>query len=125
MGDKSRGLYPEGKFIVRRRDGSDETGGKHDSCNYFVLDVTHDPHAIPALRSYAASARKEGYELLANDLEGIAATATTLPSETAVGGEAKTEICPICKNEVPLDSMWSYNNVPNAFCQGCIDSGRV
>lgn len=82
MGDKSRGLYPEGKFIVRRRDGTDETGGKHDGCNYFVLDITHDPHAIPAIRSYAASARKDGYGLLAEDLEGIAAT-TSPPSETA------------------------------------------
>lgn len=53
--------------------------------------------------------------------------ATPLP-ETPVGGEAQNEemeTCPVCKNEVPLDSMWSYNNVPNAFCQGCIDAGRV
>lgn len=33
--------------------------------------------------------------------------------------------CPVCKDEVPEDSMFSYNNVPNAFCQGCVDSGRV
>jgi hypothetical protein len=37
----------------------------------------------------------------------------------------ETEICPVCKNEVPTDSMLSYNNVPNAFCQGCVDSGNV
>lgn len=39
--------------------------------------------------------------------------------------QVDTGICPMCKNEVPLDSMWSYNNVPNAFCQECVDSGRV
>ena len=69
MGDKTRGLYSEGKFIVSRRDGTDQEGGKHDGCRYFVLDLTHDPHAAPALRSYAVSARADGYELLANDLE--------------------------------------------------------
>lgn len=71
MGDKSRGLYPEGKFIVRRQDGSDNTGGKHDGCNYFVLDITHDPHAVPAIHAYSASARRDGYDLLANDLDKL------------------------------------------------------
>lgn len=71
MGDKSRGLYPEGKFVVLRKDGTDQPGGKHDGCKYFVLDVTHDPHAIPALRAYAESARNDGYELLANDLDAM------------------------------------------------------
>lgn len=66
MGDRTRGLF--GKFIVRRVDGTDAPGGKHDGCDYFVLDVTHDPHAIPALRAYAASCRGDGYELLADDL---------------------------------------------------------
>lgn len=37
----------------------------------------------------------------------------------------ETEICPVCKDEVPGDSMLSYNNQPNAFCQGCVDSGRA
>lgn len=69
MGDKARGLYPEGKFVVLRKDGTDAPGRKHDGCQYFVLDVTHDPHAVPALQSYAVSARKDGYGLLADDLE--------------------------------------------------------
>lgn len=72
MGDKSRGLYPEGKFIVSRRDGSDASGGKHDGCQYFVLDVTHDPHSVPALRAYATCARADGYAALADDLERLA-----------------------------------------------------
>jgi len=46
-----QGLYR--KFEVRRVDGSDATGGKHDGCEYFVLDMTHDAHAPAALRAYA------------------------------------------------------------------------
>lgn len=48
MGDRARGLY--NKFRVERVDGKQK---KHANCDYFVLDVTHDPHAIPALLAYA------------------------------------------------------------------------
>ena len=65
MGDKTRGLY--GKFNVRRNDGTDAPGGKHDGCDYFVLDLTHDPFALPAIRAYVMACRKE-YPLLARDL---------------------------------------------------------
>ena len=42
------------KYIVRRTDRSDfHQGGKHYGCEYFVLDITHDPHATVALLSYA------------------------------------------------------------------------
>lgn len=64
--DKERGLY--GKYQIRRVDGSTDKGKKHEKCDYFVLDVTHDPHAAPALFSYAASAKADGYEQLAADL---------------------------------------------------------
>lgn len=40
MGDKNKGLY--GKFAVQRMDGSDQPGGKHHGCEYFVLDLSHD-----------------------------------------------------------------------------------
>ena len=52
MDDKSKGLYE--KFQVCRIDGSHLPGGKHENCDYFVLDLSHDPHAIPALKAYAA-----------------------------------------------------------------------
>lgn len=65
MGDKSRGLY--NKFVVERRDGSSDIGGKHYGCEYFVLDLTHDKHAAAALRAYADSCAEE-YPLLAADL---------------------------------------------------------
>lgn len=66
MSDKNRGLY--GKFNrINRVDGSSRPGGKHDGCDYFVLDLTHDPFAIPALRAYAAACKDE-HPLLAADL---------------------------------------------------------
>ncbi len=43
------------KFDVTRTDGNDGPGSKHDGCDYFVLDVTHDPYALPALKAYAAA----------------------------------------------------------------------
>ena len=66
MGDKTRGLYR--KFEVLRTDGTDAPGEKHFGCDYFVLDLTHDPLAIPALRAYAFAAHDAGYVLLAEDL---------------------------------------------------------
>jgi hypothetical protein len=65
MGDKTRGVYS--KFRVSRTDGSHAPGGKHDGCQYFVLDLDHDPHAKAALDAYADSCRAE-YPLLARDL---------------------------------------------------------
>lgn len=65
--DRARGLY--GKYsVVRRADGADEPGGKHDGCALFVLDLTHDPHARVAALSYADSAEADGYGRLADDL---------------------------------------------------------
>lgn len=52
---EQQGLFR--KFVVRRVDGSDGPGGKHEGCEYFVLDVDHDPHARDALAAYAASVR--------------------------------------------------------------------
>jgi len=63
---KKVGIYH--KFNVQRTDGSSQEGGKHEKCDYFVLDVTHDKYAIPALRAYAKACKKE-YPALANDLE--------------------------------------------------------
>ncbi len=71
MGDKSKGLI--GKFTVTRNDGKDAPGEKHDGCAYFVLDLTHDPFAIPAIETYAYHAEKGGYHELARHLRTIAA----------------------------------------------------
>lgn len=62
---KTLGLY--NKYLVTQTDGSSEQGGKHEWCKYFVLDMTHDPHAVAALKAYAASCQGD-YPLLASDL---------------------------------------------------------
>lgn len=64
-----KGLYA--KFQVERTDGRSAPGEKHDGCEYFVLDLTHDPHAIPALKAYEASLRRDtghDWTQLAHDL---------------------------------------------------------
>lgn len=67
MGDP-RGIHQ--KYRVERTDGSSKPGGKHAECAYFVLDLEHDPFAIPALRAYAEACR-ERYPILAFDLDNI------------------------------------------------------
>ena len=62
---RTTGLY--GKFIVTRTDGKSEPGQKHDGCDYFVLDLTHDPFALHALDAYARWCQQE-YPQLARDL---------------------------------------------------------
>jgi hypothetical protein len=61
---EQQGLFR--KFVVRRTDGSDAPGGKHDGCDYFVLDVTHDKHAKAALAVYAASVEETHPQLAAD-----------------------------------------------------------
>ena len=66
MSDTNRGLY--GKYsIVERADGLSGPGQKHDGCQYFVLDVTHDPFAMAALEAYAEFCEND-YPLLATDI---------------------------------------------------------
>lgn len=51
MDDMNKGLYQ--KYLLMRTDGSTAPGGKHHECKFFVLDLTHDPFAIPAIMAYA------------------------------------------------------------------------
>lgn len=62
--NKRDGLYP--KFRVERLRPSSR-GLDHDDCDYFVLDMKHDPHAIPALITYA-NACEADLPQLARDL---------------------------------------------------------
>lgn len=59
------GLYD--KFVIERTDGTSAPGRKHDGCEYFVLDLTHDKFANPAIRAYR-DACKDEYPVLAKDL---------------------------------------------------------
>lgn len=55
------GLYP--KYIVQRTDGKDKPGEKHSGCQYFVLDLTHDPHALTAMHAYAVACEESNPKL--------------------------------------------------------------
>ena len=68
---RAAGVYR--KFKITRTDGAHRRGGKHDGCAYFVLDLTHDPFALPALAAYAEACAKE-FPALAGDLRQILAT---------------------------------------------------
>lgn len=63
--NKSKGIY--NKFIVNRVDETDAPGGKHDGCEYFVLDATHDVYAYAALMAYADACEAD-YPKLAADI---------------------------------------------------------
>ena len=65
MGDPARGLYR--KFDVVRTDGQSAVGQKHSECEYFVLDLSHDPYARVAVLAYSIACGRE-YPLLAQDL---------------------------------------------------------
>jgi hypothetical protein len=64
--DVDRGLYE--KFHVYRTDGRSCIGQKHHGCEYFVLDLTHDPFANAALDAYAKACRSK-FPKLADDIE--------------------------------------------------------
>jgi hypothetical protein len=94
MGDKTRGLYR--KFKVERTDGESALGGKHHGCDCFVLDVSCDPHAIPALLAYAESCKRE-YPLLAIDVRTKAVMHCEHEwAETLHGPDIVGEHCLIC-----------------------------
>lgn len=51
MNQQAQGLYQ--KFNVTRTDGRDAPGEKHHGAEYFVLDLSDDPLAWPAVAAYA------------------------------------------------------------------------
>lgn len=65
-----RGLYR--KYIIGRTDHEDEAGGRHEGCDYFVLDLTHDPHARAAIAAYAEACARDRPRLAA-DLQSMLA----------------------------------------------------
>lgn len=66
--DADKGVYA--KFKVTRTDRSTRKGGRHAHCAHFVLDLNHDPFAIPALKAYANACRKQ-FPALARDLDRV------------------------------------------------------
>jgi hypothetical protein len=67
MSSSSEGLIR--KFKVERLTPSSR-GITHDGCQYFVLDITHDPYARVAALAYAKACDQE-YRSLSIDL-GVA-----------------------------------------------------
>ena len=61
MNDTGRGLYR--KYAVERLH---DPSGKHDGCDYFVLDLVHDDLARAALLAYARACREKFPELAAD-----------------------------------------------------------
>lgn len=62
---EQQGIYQ--KFRVERIDGSSAPGQKHEGCDYFVLDMTHDVFANAALAAYADACEGQ-YPVLAREL---------------------------------------------------------
>lgn len=113
MTDRNRGLYE--KFMVERRDGASDPGGKHHDCEYFVLDLDHDPHAAVALDAYADSCAAQ-YPALAADLRAKALTVRethglTPPSDVAAKDyeEVLADHRRLCRE---LDAVLSYPDEP-------------
>jgi hypothetical protein len=74
------------KYDVRRVDGEDGPGGRHHGCELFVLDLSHDRHAVPAIQAYANACR-ETHPQLARDLDrrhGRLVDLSELIAETAL-----------------------------------------
>lgn len=62
----SQGLYQ--KYYVCRVDRTDYPGGKHQDCDYYVLDLTHDPYALETLHYYSRACEKT-HPQLSQDLK--------------------------------------------------------
>jgi len=137
--DKSNiGLYP--KFHIIRTDGQSAPGEKHENDEYFVLNLSTDKHAIPAISAYAKSCEIE-YPLLAADLrtivhnglqgkdEFVTVPETTLPNGTVVPvfnvGKYACSKSDIDTAIITADRKpWNYITFHKAK-QACIDAGYL
>lgn len=100
---EAQGLFR--KFNVTRTDGSDKPGGKHHGCEYFVLDVEHDPHAKAALQAYALACAATHPQLSADLIErhGVQARKTCEECHgTGFGGD-------VTSDGVFQDTCWCCN----------------
>lgn len=95
----TRGLLD--KFTVWRNDGKSEPGQKHDGCKYFVLDLTHDPFAWPALRAYADACRAS-HPGLAADLDTMIAVKQSDEKITEAMGEVMADVGQHCSDDLLL-----------------------
>jgi hypothetical protein len=66
--NKAEGII-EKFFPPVRLDGTSAAGEKHDGCDYWILDLSHDRFALPALANYRYWVKLNGYDALAADLD--------------------------------------------------------
>lgn len=69
---ENNGLYQ--KYVVRRADGRDGTGGDRVEARYFVLDYVHDADARATLADHARRIDEVNPELSADILAALDAT---------------------------------------------------
>jgi hypothetical protein len=96
---KREGVYR--KYKVTRTDGSSRKGKKHAECSYFVLDLEHDPFALPALEAYQKACKKTQPEL-ARDLDEIL---KTRPCGCRSVGECTHHMMPQTPNEAMSEKL--------------------
>jgi len=114
------GLYA--KFNVTRTDGKSAPGEKHDGCEYFVLDVTHDKHAHAALKAYADSCEAE-YPLLARDVRIQAKTQilSGLIHSSPSPGAVETPTCTECEGRGYIEQG---EGLVSTRCDSCAGGSR-
>lgn len=95
-----RGLH--GKFIVMRSDGRDAPGDKHDGCEYFVLDLTHDEAARSVMPALAAAYEAKRPQLAAD-------LGVRFPAAKKDDGNAERRICGLCGH--PMRGMAQAGDV--------------
>ena len=87
---EARGLYE--KYKIERTDGSSGYGKKHEHCEYFVLDLSHDEHAGSALLAYADSCEAQCPELAGDLRNADCAAVTKMRREKATPGSGPATI---------------------------------
>lgn len=110
---EAQGLFR--KFDVTRVDGSSAPGGKHHGCEYFVLDVDHDPHAKAALQAYAVACAQSHPQLSADLI-------------ARHGYALQAEPCPICGGSG--ERTYMEGRGPDTYdvtagCDACDGSGTL
>ena len=110
-GDRAKGFYE--KFNVERVDGGSKHFERHEHCDYFVIDLDHDPNACAALMTYAAACDMT-HPLLADDLRQIALS-TQLEGPTgphdgipAMSDSAREALLQIAEMRAAADALGSW-----------------
>jgi hypothetical protein len=111
-GERQMGLY--NKYCVTRNDETDKIGEKHHGCQYFVLDLTHDPHAKSAILAYARACR-ETHPALSKDLQDLSRSSKfaggRAPNGVRCLGARPDNNLARCKNVYSGQEGWDFVGV--------------